>query len=251
MIRVLIVDDEPLPRERIRTLLAGHDVEIVGECRDGLEAVQAIRRLGPDLVFLDVQMPGLDGFGVLDAVAGGPLPAVIFVTAYDAYAVRAFEASALDYLLKPIRPDRFEQALARALRQYDTAERDVRERRLYAWVEQLRADQSYTRRFVVEVGGRLHFVRVDEIDWVGAADNYVTLHAAGGRSYLLRRTLTAVEAELPPDRFVRVHRSLLINVDRVASVEPHTHGEYVVTMHDGTRLTTSRSYSHRLRRLLS
>lgn len=251
LMRALIVDDEPLPRERLRTLLAGHpQVAVVGECRDGREAVQAITRLRPDLVFLDVQMPGLDGFGVLEALAGTPLPAIIFVTAYDEYAVRAFDAGSLDYLLKPIRPDRFEQALARALHHLGTAQREEREQRLFEWVAQLRAEQAYTRRFVVEQAGRLHFVRVDEVAWISGADNYVTLHV-GTRPYLLRRTLKALEAELPADRFVRVHRSLIINVDHVASVEPHTHGAYVVTMQNGTRLTTSRTYSDRLRRLLA
>lgn len=250
MIRTLIVDDEPLPRERIRTLLAEHPaVEVIGESRDGQEALQNILTEHPDLVFLDIQMPELDGFDVIQAIAPDQLPAIIFVTAFDEYAIRAFEVNAIDYLLKPINAARFEIALRRALNrlaQDDTCEAN---RTLMDFVERLRAEQQYNRRFVVRSGSRLSFVRACDVDWLDVADNYVRLHVAG-RDHLVRDTLKSVEAQLNPQVFLRVHRSIIINLDRVESVEPYSHGDYLVTMKDGTRLTTSRSYSERLRKLL-
>ncbi len=250
MIRILIVDDEPLPRERIRTLLAEHgDIEIVGECRDGVEALRAIHQEQPDLLFLDIQMPELDGFGVLRALATDAIPAIIFVTAYDEYAIDAFEVNALDYLLKPIHPARFEKALFRAIEQLDQARKQEADLNLYRFVEQLRVEQGYTRRFAVRTGSTLYFVRVDDIDWIDAAANYVQLHVAG-KLHLVRETLKSLEAQLNPDVFVRVHRSVIINIDRVASIEPYAHGEYIIRMNDGARLTTSRSYSDRLRTFL-
>jgi two-component system, LytTR family, response regulator len=256
MIRTLIVDDEPLPRERIRTLLAEHrGIEVIGECRDGREAAQAILDARPDLVFLDVQMPEMDGFEVIHAVSAVSatdserLPAIVFVTAYDEYALRAFEVSALDYLLKPINAERFAQSVRRALDRLSRPAAPNPDPGLLSLIERLRAERRYAARFVVRSGPRLSFVRAADVDWIDAADNYVRLHAAG-REHLVRDTLKSVEAQLDPELFVRVHRSIIINLDRVESVEPHFHGEYVVTMKDGARLTTSRSYSDRLRRLL-
>ncbi len=227
-LRAAIVDDEPLARERIRELLGAHaDVEIVAECADGMAAVAEIVARTPDVVFLDIQMPELDGFGVVEALAATRLPEIVFVTAFDEYAVRAFEAQALDYLLKPVTAERFEAALARA-----------------------RARLSrYTNRFVVRDGAKLVFVRAAEVDWIDAAGNYARLHA-GGRPHLLRETLKSLEARLDPDEFVRVHRSAIVRLERIASLEPWFHGEYVVILADGTRLTASRSYSARLRALL-
>jgi two-component system LytT family response regulator len=250
MIRTLIVDDEPLPRERIRTLLAEFPaVEVIGESRDGQEAVQNILSKRPDLVLLDIQMPELDGFDVIQAIDPYHLPAIIFVTAFDEYAIRAFEVNAIDYLLKPINAARFEKALTRALErlaQTDTCEAD---RRLLDFVERLRAERQYASRFVVRSGSRLSFVRACDVDWLDVADNYVRLHVAG-REHLVRDTLKSVEAQLNPEIFLRVHRSIIINLDRIEAVEPYTHGDYLLTMKDGTKLTTSRSYSERLRRLL-
>jgi two-component system LytT family response regulator len=254
LIRALIVDDEPLPRERIRTLLAEHrNIEMIGECRDGQEAANAILALRPELVFLDIQMPELDGFEVLKAISPEDLPAIIFVTAFDEYAIRAFEVNAIDYLLKPINAARFEKAVLRAidrLAQFNAAAR-AREpdRQLLNFVERLRAEQQYTTRFVVRAGSRLSFVRASDVDWIDVAENYVRLHVFG-REHLVRDTLKSVESQLDPEIFVRVHRSIILNLDRIESVEPHFHGEYVVTMKDGARLTTSRSYSERLRLLL-
>jgi two-component system LytT family response regulator len=245
----VIVDDEPLPRERIATLLSAHpEIEVAAECGDGGEAVRVIAETQPDLVFLDIQMPVLDGFEVLEALSPGPLPSVIFVTAFDEYAVRAFEVSALDYLLKPIDPARFEQALARAVDRLRSARPDGGAE-LVAFLSRWRAERGYAARFVVRSGGKLTLVRTSDVDWIDAAGNYVRLHC-GGRQHLLRETMKSIEARLDPDVFVRVHRSAIVNVDRIASLEPYFHGEYVVVMRDGTKLTSSRSHSGRLRALL-
>jgi two-component system, LytTR family, response regulator len=250
MIRALIVDDEPLPRERIRTLLAEiRNVEVVGECRDGQEAVNAILAERPDLVFLDIQMPELDGFEVIKAVSNEFLPAIVFVTSFDEYAIRAFEVNAIDYLLKPINAARFEKAVLRAIDRLSQPNVSEAERKLLDFVDLLRAEHQYVTRFVVRSGPRLSFVRTADVDWMDAADNYVRLHVAG-REHFVRDTLKSVETQLDPEVFVRVHRSIIINLDRVESVEPYSHGEYVVTMKDGAKLTTSRSYSERLRLLL-
>jgi two-component system LytT family response regulator len=250
MIRALIVDDEPLPRERIRTLLAEHrNVEVIGECRDGQEAVNTILAERPDLIFLDIQMPEVDGFEVIKAISPEYLSAIIFVTAFDEYAIRAFEVNAVDYLLKPINAERFETAVRRAIDRFAQSDAREPEHQLLNLVERLRAGQQYATRFVVRSGSKLFFVRAADVDWIDAADNYVRLHL-GGREHLVRDTLKSVESQLDPEIFVRVHRSIIINLDRIESVKPHFHGEYVVTMKDGEKLTTSRSYSKRLRQLL-
>lgn len=258
MIRTLIVDDEPLPRERIRTLLAEHpDLEVIGECQDGQEAANTILVERPDLVFLDIQMPELDGFEVIKAIGAEYLPAIVFVTAFDEHAIRAFEVNAIDYLLKPINAARFEKAVLRAIDRLKhfspmvNASTNARrpDRQLLSFVERLRAEQQYLTRFVVRAGSRLSFVRVSDVDWIDVADNYVRLHVAG-REHLVRDTLKSVESQLNPEIFIRVHRSIIINLDRVESIAPHFHGEYVVTMKDSATLTTSRSYSERLRLLL-
>ncbi|HEV8124804.1 MAG TPA: LytTR family transcriptional regulator DNA-binding domain-containing protein [Gemmatimonadales bacterium] len=246
--RAVIVDDEPLARERIRTLLADSpDWTVAAECRDGLEAVAVIEREQPDLVFLDIQMPELDGFEVLDAL-GSTVPAIIFVTAFDEFALRAFEVSAVDYLLKPIDPTRFQRALDRVRTRMSAKVQDASVQ-LEQLVQLWRARQHLATRFVVRDGGTISFVKVEDVDWIDAAGNYVRLHAAG-RAYLVRDTMKAVEARLDPATFVRVHRSAIVNIDRVSALEPYFHGEYVVIMRDGTRLTSSRSHSERLRALL-
>ena len=250
MIRVVIVDDEPLARERIRTMLEGRgDLRIVAECGDGEKAVELLRREKPDLVFLDVQIPEFDGFAVLEALGSEPLPVIVFVTAFDEYAIRAFDVSAVDYLLKPFDRDRFEKALDRARDRLARAPVGDADRELRAFIAQLRAEHAYTTRFVVRSEGKLSFVRAQDVDWIDAAGNYVRLHA-GGKAHLLRETMKAVESRLNPETFLRVHRSAIVNVDRIVSLEPYFHGEYVVTMRDGAKLTSSRSHSARLRDLL-
>ncbi len=247
MIRALIVDDEPLPRERIRMLLDAHeDVVVIGECGDGKEALLAIQDHAPDLVFLDIQMPELDGFGVLRALPEAERPIIIFITAYDEYAIDAFETGALDYVLKPIHAERFEKALARAVAHRDHAQKQEVDRQLSVLLQHLKAERGYTRRFAVRHGATLYFIRTEDIEWIEAAANYAQLHV-GGKVHLVRETMKALEAQLNPEVFVRVHRSLIVNIDCVTSIQPYTHGEYSITMQDGTRLTTSRTYSNRLR----
>jgi two-component system LytT family response regulator len=252
MIRTLIVDDEPLARERLRTLLQQEsDIEILGECGDGRQAVSAITEHAPDLVFLDIQMPGMDGFGVLQSITDRPLPGVIFVTAYDQYALQAFEVHALDYLLKPFTARRFQKALSRARQdvRHDTPNETPVERRLLNLLDDLGGERRYTKRIVVKSSGRIHFVKVDEIDWVEAEGNYVRLHI-GAHSHLLRETMKGMEAALDPDRFIRIHRSTIVNTERIKELQPLFHGEYAVLLYDGTRLVASRGPENRLRRML-
>jgi two-component system LytT family response regulator len=236
--RVLIVDDEPLACERLRTLLSGEpDIEIAGECHDGASALAAIRRLAPDLVFLDVQMPEMDGFAVLRAL--DRMPAVIFVTAFDQFAIQAFEVHALDYLLKPFDRERFQKALARARR----GDLDARLRGL---IEELRGRKQYTDRLVVRSGGRVLFLRVEELDYIESAGNYVRLHS-GSEQYLYRETMARLESSLDPAKFARIHRSTIVNVDRVKELHPMFRGDYAVVLRDGRELTLAKSYRDRLK----
>lgn len=249
-IRTLIVDDEPLARERLATLLqAEPDVEIVGQCRDGEEAVTAIQDHTPGLVFLDVQMPQMSGFDVIEAVGSEQMPLVIFVTAYDQHALKAFQVRALDYLLKPFDRDRFTEALARARKQIERDETGDIGKRLLALVKDLRKDQPRSDRLVVKSGGRLFFLRVDEIDWVEAAGNYVRLHV-GTTSHLLRETMNAIEGRLDPEKFFRIHRSRIVNIERIQELQPWLNGEYAVLLRTGTRLTLSRGYREKLQERL-
>ena len=247
-LRILIVDDEPLGRERIRMLLAEEpDVLVVGECRDGREAVEAIRAQQPDLVFLDVQMPELDGFGVIRTVGVEQMPMVIFITAYDAYAVHAFEVHALDYLLKPFDVDRFVQAFRRAasmLRRNHHADFD---QRLAGLLGDLQPAARGLERLMIKTPQRIYFIRTDAVDWIEAAGNYVRLHAEG-KTHLLRQTMNALERQLDPDRFLRIHRSTIVNVDRVKELNRMFNGEYEVRLVDGTTLTLSRGYRSQLDR---
>jgi two-component system LytT family response regulator len=248
-IRTCIVDDEPLARERIRTLLAGEpDIEIVGESGDGSSAVAAVRSSRPDLLFLDVQMPGTDGFGVLQALDREMPRAVIFVTAYDQYALQAFEVHALDYLLKPFSSRRFHRALQRARAELLRRAGGEVDERLLSLIEQIRHPRR-PERLVIRSAGRVSFLRIDEIDWIEAEGNYVRLHA-GTASYLLRETMKGIEAKLDPDRFIRIHRSTIVNSDRIKELQPLFHGEYAVILRDGTRLTASRGPENKIRRLI-
>jgi two-component system LytT family response regulator len=249
-IRAVIVDDEPLARERIRSLVGQEpDVEVVGEAGDGRAAVELIRREKPDLVFLDVQMPGLDGFGVLQALEGAVPPAVVFVTAYDQYALQAFDVHALDYLLKPFNSRRFKKAMQRARTELARDSAPEVHERLLSLLEGLRADRRAPERIVLKSAGRVSFLKVDEVDWVEAEGNYVRLHV-GPTSHLLRETMKNIEGRLDPDRFIRIHRSTIVNTDRIKELHPLFHGEYAVILRDGTRLTASRGPDNKLRRLL-
>ncbi len=250
-IRTCIVDDEPLARERIRSLLEGEpDIEVVAECGDGEEAVAAIRAQKPDLLFLDVQMPVLDGFGVLQALDGAVPPAVVFVTAYDQYALQAFDVSALDYLLKPFSVTRFRKAVQRVRTELSREGGPAANARLMSLLENLRPpDKKANDRIVLKSAGRVSFLKTDELDWVAAEGNYVRLHV-GQQSYLLRETMKGIEAKLDTERFIRIHRSTIVNTDRIKELHPLFHGEYAVILRDGTRLTASRGPENKLRRLL-
>ena len=251
-VRVAIADDEPLARERLRGMLKEREgYAIVAECNDGVEAAAALACHDIDLLFLDVQMPGLDGFQILESPDASPLPIIVFVTAFDDYALRAFDVSALDYLLKPFDRDRFERTLARVEERLTT-------RRAPGIPEELRellrslsatATPSHVSRFPVRTNGEIYFVRVEDVDWINAEGNYVALHTAG-RTHLVRDTIKSLETRLDPAKFMRVHRSAIINVDRLRKLQPYFHGEYVITLQDGTTLTSSRSHSERLRALL-
>jgi two-component system, LytTR family, response regulator len=248
--RVIVADDEPLARERLRMLLGEEGwVEIVAECQDGQETIAAIQAHQPDLVFLDVQMPGATGFDVIEAVGPSRMPPVVFVTAYDRYAPRAFDVRALDYLLKPFDRDRFQQALGRARQQLQQHSQGELERQLLELVNDLREPPQKVDRFVVKSGGRVYFVRTDEIDWIEAAGNYVKLHV-GPEAHLLRETMTAIEAQLDPDVFFRIHRCHIVNIDRVQELQPWFNGEYVVCLRTGARLTLSRGYREKLQQRL-
>ena len=249
MLRVLIVDDEPVARRRIRRLLrADRDVDVVGEAADGAAAVQAIAEKQPDLVFLDVQMPELDGFGVLRRVGPGRAPGVIFVTAFDQYALRAFEVHAVDYLLKPFTRERLLDAVARVRESRPPGERRE-DPRLAALLEELTERPRFLRRLPARAGSRIVLVDAAEIDWLQSADNYVLVHS-GGREYLMRETLTRLEGELDPQEFVRIHRSVLVRFDRIGDLVPTVHGDYRVTLKNGVQLTLSRTYRDRVERAL-
>jgi two-component system LytT family response regulator len=245
-IRTLVVDDEVMARERICGLLAQEpDVEVVGECADGLQAVNAIQRLSPDLVFLDVQMPAVDGFGVIKEVGAERMPMVVFVTAYDQYALQAFEVHAVDYLLKPFGRDRLQQCLDHARQQRQRIQAGELGRSLLALVQDFKPEQKREDRLVIKSGGRVFFVRTEEIDWIEAAGNYVRLHLKD-QAHLFRETMNQIESRLDPQRFFRIHRSRIVNTERIKELQPWFNGEFIVVLQNGTQLRLSRSYREKL-----
>ena len=246
-LRVVIVDDEPIAREGVRTqLLREPVVEIVAECGDGLEAVETIRELEPDLVFLDVQMPGMNGFEVVQTLGVDTMPAVVFVTAYDKYALQAFEVNAIDYLLKPFDAERFQKAFQRARVQIQRRTAETINEKLEALLETMRPRERYLERLVVKSGGRIFFLAVNEIDWIESADNYVSLHS-GRDAHLIRETLTSLESKLNPEEFLRIRHSAIVNVKRIKELHPLFKGEYEIVLQNGVKLTSSRRYRDRLR----
>jgi two-component system LytT family response regulator len=250
-IRALIVDDEPLARKFIRRMLEKHpSVEVVGECGNGREAVERIRAEKPDLVFLDVQMPEMDGFTTLDTLGATALPQIVFVTAYEQYAIRAFEIHALEYLLKPFDQTRFDKAMSRVNEKF--ADRDLartEQKQITALLESVARKSPYLERLVVKTGGRIIFLKTGEVDWVQADDKYAHLHM-GHKSYLVRQTLGALEAQLDPEKFVRIHRSAIVNIERIKELQPMFTGDHTVVLENGTKLTLSRSYKNRLFEIL-
>jgi two-component system LytT family response regulator len=249
-IRALIADDEPLARERLRRLLdEDPDVALVGEAGDGEEALRVITDRAPELVFLDVQMTGLDGFALLEAIPLHRQPVVVFVTASPTHAPRAFEAQAIDYVLKPFDDARFRLALRRAKHHIGRFQRRTVDRRLEAVLETLEYPRV-PRRLIVHTQGRVILLRAQDVDWFEADGNYVRAHLRG-ETHLVRRSLGGLERELGPEHFFRVHRSLLVNLTRIAGLEQGKHGAAVIVFHDGTRLRTSRSRGAKLQRRLS
>ena len=245
--RVLLVDDEAVARRRMRRYLSlDESVSIVGECADGTTAVNAIRSLRPDIVLLDVQMPELDGFEVLSALPPAEWPAVIFVTAFDRYALQAFDLHAIDYLLKPFTRDRFALAVTRAK---DRIRRRTSDEALAALVDQLRTARDRPSRVAVRHRNRIVVVDWADVDWIEAADNYVRLHV-GRTEHLLRITLAALEKELDERQFVRIHRSSMVQVDRIKELVPETHGDFTLRLRDGAELTMTRTFRERVERTL-
>jgi len=250
LIRVLMVDDEPLARDMLCEMLqSDRDVEIVGECSNGREALEAIRIHSPDLLFLDVQMPEVGGFELLEALGTGAIPHVIFVTAYDNYAVRAFEVHALDYLLKPFDRERFEISWQRAKTQIKREKNGGMDQRILALLEDLKAGSKYLERIVIKSGGRIYFLETNEIDWIEAEGNYVSVHS-GKKAHLLRETISSLETQLDPKKFLRIHRSSIVRIDRIQELQPWFHGEFRVILQNGTQLTLSRNYRERLQEAL-
>lgn len=244
--RVLIADDEPLARTRIKVLLAdAPDVTIVGECANGREAADSIRAHAPDVVFLDIQMPELDGFGVLQQAGDTPLPAIIFVTAFDQFAVRAFEVHALDYILKPFDRDRFNRALQRARDHVARGQAAITHAQIRALLADLRPQERRDERILIKSSGKGILIATSEIDWVESAGNYVTIHA-GGQGHLLRETMKSMEQRLDRQAFRRIHRNIIVNINRIKELHAMGKGEYVLKLRDGTRLSVSRRFRHNL-----
>ena len=247
-IKTVIVDDEPLARRNLRLLLERDpQIEILGECRNGKEAVKAIEASRPDLIFLDIQMPEMDGFDVLERIGTEHVQAIVFVTAFDQYALKAFEVHALDYLLKPYDDLRFTQALQRAKSQIESREISKVSKRLLALLEERESHKEssistkpFLTRVMIKLASRVILLRVDQIDWIEADGNYAKLHV-GKKAHLLREKMQELESQLDPQRFVRIHRSIIVNLERIKELHPHFNGDYIVVLEDGSQLKLSRS----------
>ena len=249
-IKTLIVDDEPLGREAVRNFLSRDpEIELAGESTDGAQAVAAIQQQRPDLVFLDVQMPEMDGLDVIANVGPENMPVTVFVTAHDKYTLQAFDANALDYLLKPFDAERFHQSLKRAKKQIQTARKGAVGEKLLELLQSHRPNGKHLDRLVVKSAGKVVFLTLDEVDWIEAAGNYLKLHA-GSEVHTVRETMNRFEAKLDPDKFMRIHRGTIVNVSRIKELRPWFTGEYVVLLRDGKELTLSRTYRDRLETLL-
>ncbi len=238
-----------MAREKIKRFLRNEtDIKIVGECADGRETVTALESLAPDLLFLDIQMPEMNGFEVLEAASPDEMPAVIFVTAYDKYALQAFEFHALDYLLKPYDAARFQACLARAKAQVQGRKHNRLDERLEHLLRNFKPEQKPLERIVLKSGGRVFFLRTEEIDWIEAHGNYLRLHA-NGEAHLLRETMAKITSKLDPEKFLRIHRSALVNIERIKELQPLFSGDYTVLLRNGTELTLSRTYRDNLSKL--
>jgi two-component system LytT family response regulator len=250
-IRALIADDEPHARRFVRQLLAADaEMEICGECADGIAVVEAAQKQKPDLILLDIQMPEMDGFAALAALGDEAPPLVVFITAYDQYAMKAFEAFALDYLLKPFDEERFARTLARVKAQWRGQTHAADAERAMTMAREVEARRPESQRLLVKTGGRVLFLRLADIEWIAAEDNYARIHTSEG-NYLTRETLSRLETRLPPATFVRIHRSTIVNQERVRELRPLPHGEQRLILHNGVELTVSRRYGKRASQLLS
>lgn len=249
-IRVMIVDDEPIACRRVQRLLKTEpDVEIVKVASNGRDAIENIQKLNPDLVFLDIQMPGMDGFEVLKSLDPENLPQIVFVTAYDRYAIRAFDVHALDYLLKPFDEDRFKEALERAKSQVMKDRSKILNRGLLSLLQEIKPATKYLERLVVKTSGRVFFLKTEEIDWIEAQGKYVNIHVRK-EAHLVREGMNSLESSLNPRKFVRIHKSSIVNIDQIAQLQPWFHGDYRVILRDGTVLTLSRRFRQNLDQLL-
>lgn len=251
MIRTLIIDDVALARQRLKRCLASDpEIEIAGECENGEQAVAGIRSLAPDLIFLDVQMPALDGFGVLEALRNERSPVVIFVTAYNEYAIQAFEVNALDYLLKPVDCERLSKAVERAKVRLAQANRDDHfDTRLRAVLEDLKSGSKYVKRLTIKLTGRTILLPVDEIDWIETYGNYLKVHA-GRDAHLIRMTMQSLETKLDPEKFIRVHRSVMVNVEKIKEIYPRSNGDQDLVLQNNQQLMLSRNYRDKFFALL-
>jgi two-component system LytT family response regulator len=248
---VLIVDDELLAREGLRELLVAEpNIHIIGECIDGVEAMEALRAKKPDIVFLDIQMPEVSGFDVVREVGPELMPLVIFVTAYDEFAIRAFDVSALDYLLKPIDPQRFKIALDRARSVCEAKNTLAVSKNLVRLLEDMKIGSGYLERLPVKSSGKITLLNTREIDWIDAEGDYVCVNMLG-KKHLIRGRISEMEQRLDPKQFARIHRSIIVNIDRIKELEPLFYGEYSVKLHNGTKLTLSRTYREKLFALLN
>jgi len=241
-IRTLVVDDEPIARSRVVSLLKHEaDIEVIGEYSSGQQALSAIEALSPDLLFLDIQMPEMDGLDLARTLKVSGMPAVVFVTAYDEYALKAFEVHALDYLLKPFSAERFRSALGHA-REHVSNRRKIDDTQIRPSAAGAAPEsQAQRSRLMIKASGRIHFVRMADVDWCEASGNYVRVHV-GTQEHLVRDTMSHLESQLDPNQFVRIHRSTIVNVDRIQEMHSSFNGEYVVLLRNGTRLTLSRGY---------
>ena len=247
----LIIDDEVIARRGIRVLLSkDNDVNVIGECKDGVEAIDAIQLRRPDIVFLDIEMPEVDGFDVVAALPSKHLPAIIFVTAYHQYAIEAFQLHAVDYIVKPVAPDRFRKALDHAKRIVKLQRTAEEHEKLLLSLQDIQIRQGGLERVVVRSHGRFVIIRTKNIDWIEAADDYVYVHVDRQR-YLVRQTLTSLECTLDPHRFIRIHRSTIVNLDRIRQLHPQPHGDAILLLQDDTQVNVSRSYRQKIEQALS
>lgn len=251
MIRAIIVDDEPLAREKVQLFANGEtDLEIVDVCKNGHEAVASFQKFKPELLFLDIQMPEMTGFEVLQQLNVNPLPGIIFITAYDEFALRAFEFHALDYLLKPYDRERFKKAVEYARESITShTQSEITTEQIKTLLDSMKQSPSKLERLIVKTNGRIVFLRIEEIDWMEAAGNYVKLHV-GNESHLVRETMNSLEEKLNPQKFIRIHRSTIINIEKIKELQPYFNGEYKVVLHNNTHVILSRGFKDNFTKVL-